>query len=74
MFLQYKMERNYGYSLFLSLWISKGLVNNKLQGSSSHREVSAAVKGVLECKNDNENIFNKNDMVTCMFFEYNINK
>ena len=40
--------------------------------------MSASVKFVFKCKYDNEN-FNKNnlfylqnDMVTCMFFEYNI--
>ena len=46
--------------------------------SSSHWEVSAAVKGVFECKYDNENFNNitylQHDMVTCMFFEYNIDK
>ena len=46
--------------------------------SSSHWEVSAAVKGVFEYKYEFQQKYNlfylQNDMVTCMFFEYNINK
>ena len=55
--------------------------NNFILTSSSHWEVSAAFKGVFwiqiwpwEFQQKYNLFYWKNDMVTCMFFEYNVNK